>query len=141
MPDLAPHQREAVSRALSLIARHGGAILADDVGLGKSYVAVRVAAELQCRGSCIEIVVPASLVSQWRDTICDFGLDAKIITHDSLATDPSLGDGNRFIIVDEAHAFRNRRTQRWCALARRSIGSRLLLVTATPPTISSHSSR
>ena len=132
MPDLAPHQREAVTRALALIARHGGAILADDVGLGKSYVAACVAAELQRRGSCVEIVVPAALVPQWRDTLCDFDLDARIITHDSLAGDPSLGDGDRFIVVDEAHAFRNRRTQRWCALARRSVGARLLLVTATP---------
>jgi superfamily II DNA or RNA helicase len=132
MPDLAPHQREAVSRALALIARHGGAILADEVGLGKSYVAARVAAELQCRGSYVEIVVPASLVSQWRDTLADFNLDARIITHDSLAGDPSLGDGDRFIVVDEAHAFRNKHTQRWCALARRSVGARLLLVTATP---------
>jgi superfamily II DNA or RNA helicase len=132
MPDLAPHQREAVSRALTLIARHGGAILADDAGLGKSYVAASVAAELQQRGSCVELVVPASLVPQWRDTLCDFNIDARIITHDSLAGDASLPDGDRFIIVDEAHAFRNRRTQRWCALARRSIGSRLLLVTATP---------
>lgn len=132
MPDLAPHQREAVTRALALIARHGGAILADDVGLGKSYVAARVAAALKCRGNNVEIVVPASLMSQWRDTLCDFGIDAKIITHDSLATDPSLSDGDRFIVVDEAHAFRNRRTQRWCALARRSVAARLLLVTATP---------
>src|SRR3954453_3900450 len=132
MPDLAPHQRDAVQRALALIARHGGAILADDVGLGKSYVAASIAAELQRRGSGVEIVVPASLVSQWRDTLGDFNIDATIITHDSLATNPSLADGDRFIIVDEAHAFRNRRTQRWSALARRSIGSRLLLVTATP---------
>jgi superfamily II DNA or RNA helicase len=132
MPDLAPHQRDAVSRALALIARHGGAILADDVGLGKSYVAARVAAELQRRGSCVEVVVPASLVSQWRETLRDFGIDARIITHDSLAGDPLLADGDRFIVVDEAHVFRNRRTQRWSALARRSIGSSLLLVTATP---------
>lgn len=132
MPDLAPHQREAVSRALALIDRYGGAILADDVGLGKSYVAASVAAEWQRRGSNIEIVVPASLVSQWRDTLREFGVDARIITHDSLAGDPSLGDGERFIVVDEAHAFRNRHTQRWCALARRSVAARLLLVTATP---------
>jgi superfamily II DNA or RNA helicase len=132
MPDLAPHQREAVTRALALIARHGGAILADDVGLGKSYVAACVATELQRRGSRVEIVVPASLVSQWRDTLCDFAIDARILTHDSLAGDPSLGEDDRFVVVDEAHAFRNRRTQRWCALARRSIGSRMLLVTATP---------
>ena len=132
MPDLAPHQREAVCRALVLIARYGGAILADDVGLGKSYVAASVAAEWQRRGSEIEIVVPASLVSQWRDTLCEFGVEARIITHDSLAGDPTVPDGARLIVVDEAHAFRNRRTQRWCALARRSVAARLLLVTATP---------
>jgi len=132
MPELAPHQREAASRALALVARYGGAILADDVGLGKSYVAACVAAEWQRRGSEIEIVVPASLVSQWRETLCEFDVGARIITHDSLAGDPSLGTGERLIVVDEAHAFRNRRTQRWCALARRSVGARLLLVTATP---------
>jgi superfamily II DNA or RNA helicase len=132
MPDLAPHQCAAVERALALIARYGGAILADDVGLGKSYVAARVAAEWQRRGSDVEIVVPASLVMQWRETLREFEVEARIITHDSLITDPSLSDGERFLVVDEAHTFRNRRTQRWCALARRSIGSRLLLVTATP---------
>jgi len=132
MPDLAPHQCSAVERALALIARYGGAILADDVGLGKSYVAARVAAEWQRRGSDVEIVVPASLVAQWRETLREFEVEARIITHDSLITDPSLGEGERFLVVDEAHAFRNRRTQRWCALARRSIASRLLLVTATP---------
>jgi superfamily II DNA or RNA helicase len=132
MPDLAPHQRAAVERALALIARYGGAILADDVGLGKSYVAASIAAEWKRRGSDVEIVVPASLVSQWRETLRGFSVEARIITHDALATDPLLGDGERFLIVDEAHAFRNRRTQRWSALARRSIASRLLLVTATP---------
>lgn len=132
MPDLAPHQHAAVARALALIARYGGAILADDVGLGKSYVAASVAAILQCRGNAVEIVVPAALVAQWRETLRDFSVEARIITHDALAADPSLGDGERLIVVDEAHAFRNRRTQRWCALARRSVAARLLLVTATP---------
>jgi len=132
MPDLAPHQRAAVARALALIARHGGAILADDVGLGKSYVAASVAAALQCRGSDVEIVVPASLVAQWQETLHDFGIEARIITHDALATDASLSECERLIVVDEVHGFRNRRTQRWCALARRSVAARLLLVTATP---------
>jgi superfamily II DNA or RNA helicase len=133
MPELAPHQCAAVTRALALIARYGGAILADDVGLGKSYVAARVAAALQQRGcERVEVVVPASLVPQWEMTLRDFGVDGRIITHDSLASDPSLEEGDRLIVVDEAHAFRNRRTQRWCALARRSVASRLLLVTATP---------
>src|SRR5205823_6448683 len=41
-------------------------------------------------------------------------------------------DRERLLIVDEAHAFRNPATQRYDALARRSIGAKVLLVTATP---------
>ena len=132
MPDLATHQRTAVTRALSLIGQYGGAILADEVGLGKSFVAAGVAAELQRRGCDVEMIVPASLIVQWRETLRDFGVDARIVTHDALAGDPILPNGERLVVVDEAHAFRNRRTQRWRALARRSVCARLLLVTATP---------
>ena len=132
MSDLALHQHSAVKLALSLIGRYGGAILADEVGLGKSFVAAAVAAHFQRSGSEVEVVVPASLVVQWRETLRDFAVDACILTHDGLARDPKLGHGERLIIVDEAHAFRNRQTLRWCALARRSVCARLLLVTATP---------
>jgi superfamily II DNA or RNA helicase len=132
MPELASHQRDGVFRTLALIDRYGGAILADDAGMGKSFVAAAVAAVLERRESEIEIVVPAALVAQWRETLADFEVAARIVTHDSIAADHLLRDGERFIVVDEAHAFRNRRTQRWRALARRSVGSRLLLVTATP---------
>jgi len=133
MIELAPHQRDAVARILGLLDRYGGAILADDVGLGKSFVAAAVAAEMQARRWAIELIVPASLVAQWRDTLTDFAVDARTLTHDSLAGDRFAGDAaRRFIVVDEAHAFRNPRTQRYAALARRSIGARLLLVTATP---------
>jgi superfamily II DNA or RNA helicase len=132
MPDLAPHQRAAVTRVLSLIGRYGGAILADDVGLGKSFVAASVAAHFQRGGSAVEMIVPASLIVQWRETLHDFAVEARVITHDALANDPIIPLGDRLIVVDEAHAFRNRHTQRWCALARRSVCARLLLVTATP---------
>lgn len=129
MIELAPHQRDAVTRLLALLDRYGGAILADDVGLGKSYVAAAVAAQL----SAVELIVPAALVPQWRDTLRDFGVDAHLVTHDSLANERfAMKGAARFVVVDEAHAFRNPRTQRYAALARRSIGARLLLVTATP---------
>jgi len=130
--ELAPHQRDAVRRALALIAAHGGAVLADEVGTGKSFVAATVARELQRRGSEVDLIVPASLVRQWRETLHEFGVDARILTHDALASDASLSQRERLLVVDEAHAFRNRQTQRWRALARRSVASRLLLVTATP---------
>ncbi len=133
MIELAPHQSEAVARILALLERYGGAILADDVGLGKSYVATAVAAEMQSRRCAIEIIVPAALIAQWRDTLRDFGVEARTLTHDALIGERFVaGAAPRFIVVDEAHAFRNPHTQRYAALARRSIGARLLLVTATP---------
>ncbi|HEY6200985.1 MAG TPA: DEAD/DEAH box helicase, partial [Candidatus Binatia bacterium] len=131
MTELAPHQRSAVEHALALLERYGGVLLADEVGLGKSYVAAAVARSMQERGYDVELIVPASLVPQWKDVACEFGVTARVLTHDSI---PASGccDKRRLIVVDEAHAFRNPRTQRWTALARHSVGARLLLVTATP---------
>jgi len=132
MIDLAPHQVVAVDRLASLLERFGGAILADEVGLGKSFVAAAVAAAM--RSHDIDVIVPASLVPQWSDTLAEFGVHAQVITHDSLLGNPFVAQprARRLLIVDEAHGFRNPATQRHAALARRSIGAKLLLVTATP---------
>ncbi|HEX9500262.1 MAG TPA: DEAD/DEAH box helicase [Thermoanaerobaculia bacterium] len=132
MIELAPHQRVAVDRILSLLDRYKGAILADAVGLGKSFVAAAVAAALSTNR--IEVIVPASLVDQWKETLKDFGVAARVITHDSLLGDRFIAQPQqqRLLIVDEAHCFRNSSTQRYHALALRSIGAKLLLVTATP---------
>src|SRR4029077_4871252 len=59
---LAPHQIPAAERLSAIIARHGGALLADEVGLGKSYVALAVAL---ARGEPFTLVVPAVLMQQW----------------------------------------------------------------------------
>ncbi|HYM62121.1 MAG TPA: DEAD/DEAH box helicase [Thermoanaerobaculia bacterium] len=133
-PRLAGHQKEAAGRVLDLLERRGGAILADDVGLGKSYVAAAVAQVQARRGFDVELIVPLALVAQWRETLALFAVEARILTHDSLARDPRIAAGgdHRLLVVDEAHRFRNPATRRWMALARRSAGARLLLVTATP---------
>jgi superfamily II DNA or RNA helicase len=105
-------------------------LLADDVGLGKSFVAAEVMRRMRCE---CELVVPAALVPQWRETLADFGVEAPVLTHDAIAGDhfaPRAGE--RLVVVDEAHAFRNPNTRRYVALARRSAGARLMLVTATP---------
>jgi superfamily II DNA or RNA helicase len=131
---LLPHQCDGVARVRSLFARYGGAILADEAGLGKSFVAAAIASEAAASGATIELVVPAGLIAQWRETACTFAIEPRVLTHDSLANDPFVADTTRerLLIVDEAHAFRNRRTQRWAALARRSVAAKLLLITATP---------
>jgi superfamily II DNA or RNA helicase len=125
---LAEHQRDAVARALELIETRGGVLLADDVGLGKSYVAAEVMRRFEA-----ELIVPAALVLQWRETLRDFDVDARVLTHDGIVRDPFVPlPSRRLVVVDEAHAFRNPRTQRYAALARRTAGARVMLVTATP---------
>jgi superfamily II DNA or RNA helicase len=130
---LADHQRDAVARAIEIISRCGGVLLADEPGLGKSFIAAEVARQAERSGAMVEVIVPASLAGQWNETLRRFGVNASIVTHDAIIHDTRVPEPRRrLIVVDEAHAFRNPRTQRYDALARRSVGAQLLLVTATP---------
>ena len=131
---LAPHQVPAAERLVGILARHGGALLADAVGLGKSYIALAVALAL---GERFALVVPAVLVPQWRGLLAQFATEAAIITHESLSAPsyrplPPSTALYRLYIVDEAHRFRNPDTNRYRALAKVLVGARVLLVTATP---------
>ena len=131
---LAPHQVPAAERLVGIVARYGGALLADAVGLGKSYVALAAALAL---GEPFALVVPAVLVPQWRGLLERYGADAPIITHESLSMArcrplPPSTARCRLFIVDEAHRFRNPDTNRYRTLAKLLVGARVLLVTATP---------
>jgi superfamily II DNA or RNA helicase len=131
---LAPHQVPAAERLVGILARYGGALLADAVGLGKSYVALAVAFAL---GERFALVVPAVLMRQWRALLEQHGAEAPILTHESLSAPsyrplPSSTALCRLYIVDEAHRFRNPDTNRYRALAKVLVGARVLLVTATP---------
>src|SRR5471030_3034774 len=77
---LAPHQKTAVGRILGMLSHRAGAILADDVGLGKSFVAAAVMAAMQREGCQIELIVPAMLRAQWIETIDRFGVVATLTT-------------------------------------------------------------
>ena len=131
---LAPHQVPAAERLRALLARYGGAVLADAPGLGKSYVALAVALATR---EPFTLVVPAVLVDQWRALLARFDTDAPIITHESLSAPsyrppPSSAAVHRLLVVDEAHRFRNPDTNRYRTLARVVVGAKVLLVTATP---------
>jgi hypothetical protein len=131
-PELAAFQQEAHERLLVAIDRHGGALLADSVGLGKTFVAAVVARSRAGPGTATIAAVPSSLVRMWRRALQ--GLEhVTLITHARLSRSgfpPRLPPG--LLIVDEAHAFRNPRTRRYAALARLAQGRPVLLLTATP---------
>jgi helicase-like protein/SNF2 domain-containing protein len=129
---LAPHQVRAFDRIHAIARRFRGAVLADAVGSGKSYVALGVA---HAAAAPLVLIVPAVLVDQWRALLARLALAARIETHERLSRDRKSLRGfapGSFVIVDEAHHFRNPETRRYGALARLVVHSRVLLVTATP---------
>ncbi len=81
--DLNPHQVEAAAFALASLPS-GGAVLADEVGLGKTIEAGLVMAQLASEGrGRILVLVPASLRAQWRAELAEkFGLEAEVVDGD-----------------------------------------------------------
>jgi hypothetical protein len=126
---LRPHQRAAAARLAGLITVNGGALLAEPVGLGKTYTSLAVAAR---SGLPVTIAMPAALRAMWRDALERCGVTATLVTHEALSRGVTLPANQGFVIVDEAHRLRSPSTHRYAALAELCRRSRVLLVTATP---------
>ncbi len=121
------HQCDAVIRLRELIRHHGGALLADEVGLGKTYVGLAVAAEV---GRPV-VVAPAALRAMWRGASERTGVDLRFVSMELLGHGGTIPPTD-FIIVDEAHHFRNHGTKRYTRLSEACARSRVLLLSATP---------
>jgi superfamily II DNA or RNA helicase len=102
-------------------------LLADAVGLGKTYVALAIASKYRKT----VVVAPPSLLSQWRQVSGQLGITVAVFSDQSLSR-ARIPPVSELLIVDEAHRFRNPDTRRYDVLARRSVESHLLLLTATP---------
>lgn len=147
-----PHQLQAAQSALRRM--RGRAILADEVGLGKTIEAGLVLSELRLRGLADRtlIVVPAGLVEQWQEELDrKFGLPSVVPSGGSWADSSdrpvvvaSLPAARRdplraaltaqpwdLVVVDEAHRVKNPRSASG-RLARALRARYLLLLTATP---------
>jgi SNF2 family DNA or RNA helicase len=82
-PQLFPFQRDGVARLLEITGRSGGALLCDDVGLGKTRQAL--AFTEQKKGRTL-IVCPAYVRSSWADEIRKLQPAAIIAVRDVLTT-------------------------------------------------------
>lgn len=122
------HQRSAVSRIQRVITEYGGALLCDDVGLGKTYVALALAATYES----VTIVAPATLASMWGHALEATRVKAEFISLESLGRSGAPKRRRTLIIVDEAHHFRNPCTRRYSALAQMCMITPVVLLTATP---------
>jgi hypothetical protein len=129
-PWLLPEQVQSFRRVLAALRRHGGAVLADPVGSGKTYVALAAAAALN-RGSTA-CLVPATLLAQWESTAARLGVPITLCSHEQVSRG-KLPKGTRgLVVVDESHHFRNPGTRRYRNLAPWLVGRAALMVTATP---------
>jgi hypothetical protein len=129
---LRPHQRDALARIRSSIESHGGALLADEPGLGKTYVALALAHE----HAAPIVVAPAVLRSMWLAAADRAGVAIRFISMEALSRrDASAPDAPAepaaLVIVDEAHHVSNPAAARYARLARLVAYRRVLLLSAT----------
>lgn len=147
--DPLPHQVDTARKVLHEM--RGRAILADEVGLGKTIEAGLILKEYLLRGLVkkVLILVPASLVLQWvRELNSKFDIpavaqrkaytwdnDIVVASMDTAKRDPHreklLGEEFDLLIVDEAHKLKNKRTGNYLFIneLRKKY---CLLLTATP---------
>ena len=121
-------QRRIVARAERAIARDGGCLIAEDVGRGKTFVALALAR----RSSRPLVLVPASIRSTWRDAAERGGVECTIESHEMLSRGRMPATPFSMIVVDESHHFRTMSTRRHEALATLAARAPVVLLSATP---------
>ena len=125
--ELRPHQVEAVRRLRTALNEHGGVLLSDAPGLGKTYTALAVARSF----ADVLVVAPAALKGQWHRSAEHAGMRIAWQSLETLSRRP-VNAGAQLLIVDEAHHLRNPRTRRYAHAAQLCSGKRVLLLSATP---------
>lgn len=144
--NLANFQQEGFERAIKLLEKHGGCVVADAVGLGKTFIGLRVIEhyliKLRRPGKIPRalVICPAQLRDLvWRKKMDDFNIKADIISHEELSRQNfnlRRFRNHDLIVVDESHSFRNSATQRYQNLQKLLTSgnqdSKILLLTATP---------
>lgn len=151
------YQIDAVNQGYKMLLEHNGFMLADVVGLGKTVIAAMIAKRFWIANGSLNtkilIVYPPHLEQNWKTTISQFGGDkhVKFISNGSLhkITERTNEDywpmeDYDLVLVDEAHKFRNHKSQmfehlqRICKTPRAVEGGipgrqkKVMLISATP---------
>lgn len=125
------YQTSAALDARRVLDTYNGVFLADVVGLGKTIVTALLLQQLPGRKL---IVCPPVLIDYWEESMRDFGVQRfKVVSLGKL--DRIIEEGPeryQYVIVDEAHRFRNEGTQAYEQLHRICWGRKVVLVSATP---------
>ncbi len=119
-------QKDCVLSAIQKINKYNGCIIADSVGLGKTFEALAVIKYYELRQDNVLILTPAKLYDNWnsfkgayKDSVLDETFYYKIMFHTDLSRyrgesrsgwDLARFDWSKFdlVVIDESHNFRNR---------------------------------
>ena len=152
-------QRDAVIGAINKLEKYNGCILADSVGLGKTFSALGIIKYYEMRNKDVLVLCPKKLEANWntyrhndKNNILAkdrFGYD--VLFHTDLSRDRGTSNGRNLasvnwgnyglIVIDESHNFRNNnpsgeRENRYQRLMRKviqeGIETKVLMLSATP---------
>ncbi|WP_367885527.1 helicase-related protein [Pseudogemmatithrix spongiicola] len=153
-------QRDGVVGAIDKLERFGGCIIADSVGLGKTFEALAIIKYHELRNDRVLVLCPKRLRDNWtlykandrRNVLAGDRFNYDVLNHTDLSRDGGLsGDidlahvnwGNYdLVVIDESHNFRNKKTPqaggetRYDRLMRKiireGVKTRVLMLSATP---------
>ncbi len=122
-------QRDTIRRATRMIAAHGGCVIGEEVGRGKTFVALALARDWRRA----LVVAPAILRETWRVAAVRAEVTTCFISHESLSRGTKPDEAFDGIIVDESHHYRTTSTRRYEALVELTAARLpIVLLSATP---------
>jgi SNF2 family DNA or RNA helicase len=144
--DLAEFQEDAAKKARRILARYDGVLIADSVGLGKTWIAKKLLEDFAYhRRQKAVVVCPASLRQMWQRELATATIAAQVVGMEELGRDTfdasPYGDAD-VLLIDESHNFRNDKANRYLALdtmiqlnggrGRDGEHKKVILISATP---------
>lgn len=125
---LRTHQIDGANRVWRALLKFRGAVLCDEVGLGKTFTAIAV----MRRFADTTVVAPAALIPMWEASLRRARVPSTVVSMERFSRGQVRVAPTGLVVVDEAHHFRNPRTRRFRNLAGFIGRSSVLLLTATP---------
>jgi len=139
---LSNFQYDGYLAAKEILENYGGVLIADSVGLGKTYLALRLLEDYAYHERQTALIICPASISQ---TVWEPLLKSKAIPHEIVSMEmvsrkdfPVNDYAEKFniIVVDESHNFRNPGTNRWKNLFNIITGGerekKVILLSATP---------
>ncbi|MGM9890253.1 MAG: helicase-related protein [Floccifex porci] len=154
-------QKDAVLAIINKLERYNGCILADSVGLGKTFTALAVIKYYENRNKSVLVLCPKKLVENWNtykdnyinNPIASDRLNYDVLFHTDLSRKSGYSNGLNLdrlnwgnydlVVIDESHNFRNgtgthsnthenRYTRLMEKVIKSGVKTKVLMLSATP---------